>query len=231
MMINKSEAMVAGYSSDAYAERSAGQSPDYIRDAIWNLVVHDISGVVLDTGSGDGGWIKRLQTLPAIDKIISVDIADDGASQLPQVEFYLADLSLAELPCADESVDWLFSTEVVEHLANPRHFFKEAERCLKPGGRLVISTPYNESFRAKLYFLLRGYYPEFSEYTYQLAGHITPILKVDLNRMAREVGFESVDFSYTSMGRIPGSQAYWQNFLPFLKGKFWSDNMIAIMVK
>ena len=70
-----------GYDALAYARREGGYSPDTIRDAIWNLLSGQISGSILDAGSGNGGWIKRLKALDLIEQIFSVDIVDDGASE------------------------------------------------------------------------------------------------------------------------------------------------------
>jgi SAM-dependent methyltransferase len=51
--------------------------------------------------------------------------------------------SALELPFKNQTFDFIFSWEVLEHI--PRNseniFFAEAYRCLKPGGILAISTP------------------------------------------------------------------------------------------
>ena len=47
----------------------------------------------------------------------------------------------AGLPLADESVDHVTMIALIEHLAEPQLLLKEAKRILKPGGRLIISTP------------------------------------------------------------------------------------------
>ena len=53
---------------------------------------------------------------------------------------------------------------------------------------------------------------------------------------ARVVGYGREAYEKHSAGlspdyiRVPDSKAYWKN-LPFLRGKLWSDNMIATMVK
>lgn len=55
----------------------------------------------------------------------------------------LADLIGAgnrEIPIKDHSVDCVLSTQVLEHVADPRRYLKEAFRILKPGGYLVLST-------------------------------------------------------------------------------------------
>jgi len=49
------------------------------------------------------------------------------------------------LPFDDASFHLIWCSEVIEHLKDPEHFRKEVERLLKPGGRLVLTTP-NSTF-------------------------------------------------------------------------------------
>jgi SAM-dependent methyltransferase len=231
MDVTQSAQSVIGVNAEAYAQRDEGYSPEYIRDAVWNLVSQDVQGDVLDVGSGAGGWIRHLQQSNRLKKVISVDIVDDGASQIPGVEFHLADLSMQAMPCADDQLDWIFAIEVIEHLANPRNFIQQSARVLKPGGRLVLSTPYNENFKGKLSFVMRGYFPAFCDHIYHLGGHITPIFEIDLKRMANESGFTRVEFFFPPIGFIPKTQTRWQSLMPWLTGKNWCDCLIAVLVK
>ena len=222
---------VIGYDAQAYNQREKGYSPEPIRDAVWELVGDYVGGAVMDAGSGEGGWIKRLKQSQAITRIISVDIVDDGASHIEGIEFHLSDLSESNLPCLDSQLDWIFALEVLEHLANPRHFVREAHRCLTSGGKFVITTPNNESLRAKLSFLFRGYFPAFCDHDYHSAGHITPILELGLRRMADESGFAEIQFLYPLPGRIPKTSLEWRKLIPVLQGNLFSDGLFAILTK
>jgi len=208
-----------------------GYSPEPIRDAVWELVGDYVGGTVLDAGSGEGGWIKRLKQSKAIKRFISVDIVDDGASQIEGIEFHLRDLSESSLPCLDNEIDWIFALEVLEHLANPRHFVRQVHRSLTPGGKFLITTPNNESLRARLSFLFRGYFPAFCDHDYHSAGHITPILELDLRRMADESGFVDIQLFYPLSDRIPKTSLKWRKLIPVLKGKLWSNSLFAILTK
>lgn len=221
----------AGYDESAYSLREKGHSPEPIRDAAWELAGRHAVGHVLDVGSGAGGWVERLRHNPEVSRVTAVDIVDDGAGALGGVDFHLLDVSSSPLPCAPGSVDWVFAVEVIEHLANPRYFMKEARRCLRPGGRLLITTPCNESVTARLSFLFRGYFPAFCEHDYRMSGHITPVTELDIKRMAREVGFERVEFSYPLPGRIPKSSMQWQQIVSNLRGKLWSDTLFALLTR
>ncbi|MBT8137110.1 MAG: class I SAM-dependent methyltransferase [Gammaproteobacteria bacterium] len=49
------------------------------------------------------------------------------------------------LPFADASYDLVWCSEVIEHLQSPEQFVAECERVLKPGGKLILTTP-NSAF-------------------------------------------------------------------------------------
>lgn len=221
---------VIGYDSSAYKKRFDGESPDHIREAVWKLHAHLFQGVVLDVGSGNGGWIQYLKRSSKIDRLLSTDISDDGASQIPDVEFQLGDASIV-LPYESDSIDVISALEVIEHLVNPRNFMKEVARCLKPGSTAIITTPSNESIRAKFSFITRGYFPGFSDFEYHENGHISPLLEIDMRRMAQEVGLEITNLCYPNEGLIPKLTISWQKFFPNLRGKNWSDNMVVCLKK
>lgn len=50
------------------------------------------------------------------------------------------------LPLKDESFDCVLMSEVIEHLEAPQISIREAARVLRPGGRLLITTPNYRSF-------------------------------------------------------------------------------------
>jgi SAM-dependent methyltransferase len=221
-----------GFDETAYTARVAGLSPDSIRDGVWSLVGDRLGGAVLDAGSGRGGWIRRmLARRESISRLASVDIVDSGASAIEGVDFHRADLSNDRLPFEDATFDWIFALEVIEHLANPRRFISESFRILKPNGRLFVTTPSNDCIRSRLSLLARGYFPAFNDQDYRDSGHITPILEIDLRRMATEAKYARTEFFYPLDGLLPKMDVAWQRFFPSLRGKLWSDSMFCQMTK
>ena len=46
-----------------------------------------------------------------------------------------------QIPLEDESIDFIFAIEIIEHLTSPLHMLSEARRVLKKGAKILITTP------------------------------------------------------------------------------------------
>lgn len=96
--------------------------------------------LALDAGAGTGWGSCRLKRRGA--RVISMDIGPRlvrlAAGRCGTVGVIGDNL---RIPFADNSFDVVFSTEVIEHTANPRQAVGELYRVLKPSGRLALSTP------------------------------------------------------------------------------------------
>ncbi len=173
---------------------------------------------VVDIGGGAGVFSRRL--LDQFDRVQLLDF--EAAAGDTRIQAVHADLN-QPWPSDARSYDALVCLEVIEHLENPRHVFREFSRLLRPGGRGFISTPNLLSLANKLCFLSRDQFQAFQESGYP--AHITPVLPIDLIRMAVEVGLTEPAVVYTNDGRIPGATTVWQIFSRGLKGRLFSDNV------
>jgi SAM-dependent methyltransferase len=95
---------------------------------------------VVDVGCGAGRvkpfpWRRH----PGV-RLVGLD-PDPGAEANPTLdEFHLLEGGKA-WPLEDASADLVLARYVLEHVADPRQFFEEAKRVLRPGGRLAFLTP------------------------------------------------------------------------------------------
>jgi Methyltransferase domain len=87
-----------------------------------------VSGPTVELGSGIG---RLRETIPG------VTLTDVRAT--PWTD-RVADAQ--RLPFDDESVANLVLIDVLHHIPHPGRFFEEAQRCLAPGGRIVLLEPY-----------------------------------------------------------------------------------------
>ena len=53
--------------------------------------------------------------------------------------------SIYDLPYSElgDNFDIVISIEVIEHLFYPKELVRSAKKCLKPNGRLILTTPYH----------------------------------------------------------------------------------------
>ncbi|MEK7480983.1 MAG: class I SAM-dependent methyltransferase [Patescibacteria group bacterium] len=82
------------------------------------------NAMFVELGSG-GGFIKEV-----IPRIITSDIL-----ALPMVDRCF---SATAMPFDDCSIDAFLLVDVLHHIADPRAFFNEAQRCLKPRGKILM---------------------------------------------------------------------------------------------
>jgi 2-polyprenyl-3-methyl-5-hydroxy-6-metoxy-1,4-benzoquinol methylase len=104
---------------------------------------------VLDVGSGNG-WLSR--TLRPRDvTVLSVDLSMNNLKRIVRELHGSGFMASADgIPLAAESVDTVFASEVIEHLNEPMIAVAEFFRVVKPGGRVVITTPYKENIKQHL---------------------------------------------------------------------------------
>ncbi len=93
--------------------------------------------VLVELGSG-GGFIKEV-----INNVITSDVLE-----LPNVDKVF---SVLDMPFEQASVNAFFMFDVLHHIADPRAFFKEALRCLKISGKVVMIEPANTLWSRFIY--------------------------------------------------------------------------------
>jgi SAM-dependent methyltransferase len=102
--------------------------------------------VVLEAGAGEGYGAAMLAHVAR--KVIALDYdwptCEHAARSYP--ELAVARGNLAALPAADASVDVVACLQVLEHLWDQPGFIAECKRVLRPGGRLLITTPNRLTF-------------------------------------------------------------------------------------
>lgn len=115
---------------------------------------------ILEAGSGEGSISLWFAARNPNVNFIGVDISQIGISMakarsLSNTEFYVADLK--QIPEQDNSVDFIFSQSVIEHVVNWEVSVREMYRVLKKNGSLLIRVE-NGGIRGKsLWVALRDY--------------------------------------------------------------------------
>jgi len=149
-------------------------------------------GTALDLGCGQGNLSKMIHSKGY--SILGVDI--ENFLKFDDIEFKKRDLD--NNWDLKDKFDLVIATELIEHLENPRHFFRELKKVLKEGGIGIITTPNIAQWKARLNFLLRGKIWGFRNVDYKLSGHITPLSRYDFKRICKEVGLKIIKITYNN---------------------------------
>ena len=101
-----------------------------------------ISGTVLEIGSGEGYGVAELAG--KTEKYLAIDKFDSPISE-DLMENHNIEFNQMNVPpligIADNSIDFVVTFQVIEHIQDDEWFIKEIHRVLKPGGKAVITTP------------------------------------------------------------------------------------------
>jgi SAM-dependent methyltransferase len=103
---------------------------------------------VIDVGCGRGAaaedsipWRRAISTLRGHRRhVIGIDVDPVGATNPLLDEFRKID-DTTRWPIDDAVADVCVADYVLEHVTDPRAFFSECRRVLKPGGYLCVRTP------------------------------------------------------------------------------------------
>jgi 2-polyprenyl-3-methyl-5-hydroxy-6-metoxy-1,4-benzoquinol methylase len=183
-----------------------------------------LNGDLLEFGAGTGNLAKQLASFHTGGTMTCTDIRPRPDSLPSNISWLEADLN-HPIPVPDHSFDGIISTEVIEHLENPRAVFREFYRLLRPGGALIVTTPNQESVRSIAGLLMGGHFVAFLGRSYP--AHITALLRKDFQRICHETQFGPPQFFYTNSGGLPKlPHIVWQSLsFGLLKGRLFSDNV------
>jgi len=107
---------------------------------------------VLDIPAGTGPLAGRLAAHGI--RVVAADLNPLGLA-IPGIVWVGANME-GGLPFADGAFDVVASLEGIEHLSAPFGFLGECARVLRPGGRLILSTPNIHKLTSRVKFLLAG---------------------------------------------------------------------------
>ncbi len=102
--------------------------------------------LILDVGCGNGWLSQTIQNDQ--NKVISLDIALNNVQKAllntPHENHFGIVADVFHLPFAKNSFDTIVASEIIEHVYDPMKFIDRLFEILKPGGELIISTPFDE---------------------------------------------------------------------------------------
>jgi SAM-dependent methyltransferase len=90
--------------------------------------------------AGCGRYLEFSKELSSSVQVVGIDL-EEALDTRNQYSPYAVRGDLEYLPFRSECFDLVISRSVVEHLQNPPLVFREFHRILKPGGKVILSTP------------------------------------------------------------------------------------------
>ena len=124
---------------------------------IIQLVEQLSPGSLLDVGCGNGYLLNQL-----VSRIYAELCGIDVYDMKPENWIYKsADLTKG-IPFEEESFEVVVFGEVIEHVPDPDFLLEEIWRVLKPGGKVIVTTPNLASWANRI-LLLFGIQPLFTE--------------------------------------------------------------------
>jgi 2-polyprenyl-3-methyl-5-hydroxy-6-metoxy-1,4-benzoquinol methylase len=170
-----------------------------IRDYLSKLKVERI----LDVGCGKGSLLKYLNDFCDNYRLTGIDINQEylefARKILPHAQFYVDDMSDSG-KTVDDKFDVVISTEVIEHLPDPRELFRFVKDRLVGEGVFIISTPYHGYVKNILISLFNQWDKHHHSYLGR-GNHIKFFSKRVIVKILNETGFDVIKFIGT--GRLP----------------------------
>lgn len=100
-------------------------------------------GKALDVGCGNGSFLHELKEIGWECEGVEFNLTAVKICRAHGLKVHHGDLASARFP--DHSFDLIIASHIIEHLADPAAFMKEASRILKDDGRLLIKTPNSQA--------------------------------------------------------------------------------------
>jgi ubiquinone/menaquinone biosynthesis C-methylase UbiE len=103
----------------------------------------------LDVGCGSGDWLLSMRELGW--EVMGVDFDENAVKVGRQRGLTVNCGALEQQNFPNDSFDAVSLNHVIEHVPHPVEALRECARILKPGGKLVVSTPNNSSLGHRIF--------------------------------------------------------------------------------
>lgn len=123
----------------------------------------DKDSKVIDLGYGDGSFLKSLEKNEIECKGYDYDTVNFENGEIPEIA---------------NSLDFITSNSVIEHLNDATNLLEEAFRILKPGGKLILITP-------NFFYDYKNFYDD--------PTHVNPFTVEKLETMLEMSGFKNIN--------------------------------------
>lgn len=192
------------YKDYGFQNELPAHTHDYLLNPIVSLFGNKKENLILDLGCGNGAFVNTLISRGY--NAYGTDASQQGIHQGNTVHpnrFFVQDLSSDDLPIDLQHLNFktIISTEVIEHLYDPRAFVSFIKKVLTKngGGEIILSTPYH-GYLKNLVLAATGKWDSHADPLWD-GGHIKLWSRRTLSQLLEEQGSKVTDF--IGCGRLP----------------------------
>ena len=160
---------------------------------------------ILDAGAGECQYKKYCTHLNYVSQDFNEYKGDGNGAGIQTGVWDTTSIDIVSdiisIPEPDQSFDAIFCTEVFEHIPDPILAIKEFNRLLKPGGKLIVTAPFNSLTHFAPYHFSTGFNKYY--YDWHLTQNGFKIDEMSLNGDYSEYVAQEVRRVLTVYGKSP----------------------------
>jgi len=201
--------MTQAYFYQPYLNTNLGHHYSYLMPMLAKILPPpDKSIKILDLGCGNRSFTQYLSQQGF--EAVGIDPSESGIAlaqkNFPEAKFIQGDIYNLPFDRLDHEFHYIISIDVIEHLYLPRIMPQVAKRCLKPNGKLIITTPYH-GYLKNIVLSAAGKFDHHFNPLWD-GGHIKFFSVKSLTNLLNSEGFENFQFHFA--GRLP---LLWKNMI------------------
>lgn len=158
---------------------------------------------------GSEYWLHK-HLIEKFDHVIGLDSSEENIVSMRKLGYENLIVGNAEEFELEDRFDTIVAGELIEHLSNPGLFLEQVLKHLKPGGRLIITTPYPFSLLNQMFALLK--YPE----TVQNDQHSMWFCVKTFRELYKRYGYVEVHFDLIPDYEFDNPSLKYRMFVRFL---------------
>lgn len=184
---------IAQLQNELYDSLHFGSFPKNIFAKFAKYIFQKPNPSILDVGCGEGHINALLRRINKPYTYLGLDASPAQIALAKKKGIHIRQCDISSgFNVKSNAYDVVLATEIIEHVYDTTFFLQEAQRVLKPGGVLILTTPNVASLGNRIR-LLFGRRPGCLDYRKEGApGHIRAFVKKELDELIKECYFQII---------------------------------------